>query len=86
AQALDDPRVKDMNALVRKSPSEENRAARDVVLRDVILEKQAATAAEFDAVHSVARAREVGSLSDILAPGMLRERLIGSLEASLRNA
>ena len=41
-------------------------------------------AAEFDAVHSVARAREVGSLSDILAPGMLRERLIGSLEASLR--
>ena len=86
AQALSDPRVKDKTDIARRSPSEENRAALEAVLREVTLEKQAATAAEFDAVHTVGRAREVGSLSDILDPSDLRDRLIESLEASLHGA
>ncbi|MBW2423258.1 MAG: ATP-grasp domain-containing protein [Deltaproteobacteria bacterium] len=86
ALALDDPRVKDMREIVRRSPTEENRAALDGVLREVTLEKQAAMAAEFDAVHTVERAREVGSLSEILDPAELRPRLIASLEGSLRGA
>jgi hypothetical protein len=75
-----------MREIVRRSPTEENRAALDGVLREVTLEKQAATAAEFDAVHTVERAREVGSLSEILDPTELRPRLIASLEGSLRGA
>ncbi len=82
AQALDDPRVKDKTELARRHPTEENRAALDAVLREVTLEKQAATAAEFDGIHTVERAKEVGSLSEILDPSDLREQLITTLEAS----
>lgn len=82
AQALDDPRVKDKSELARRHPTEENRAALDDVLREVTLEKQATTAAEFDAIHTVERAKEVGSLSEILEPESLREKLIATLEAS----
>jgi len=86
ALALDDPRVKDKTELARRHPTEENRAALDAVLREVTLEKQATTAAEFDAIHSVGRAKEVGSLTDILAPNDLRPSLIAALEAaSARN-
>lgn len=80
AMALDDPRVKDKTEIVRRHPSEENRAALDAVLREVTLEKQAETAAEFDAIHSVQRAKEVGSLTDILAPANLRASVIDALE------
>ena len=73
--ALDDPRVKDKTEIARRHPTEENRAALDTVLQEVTLEKQASMAAEFDAVHSVDRAKEVGSLTDILAPDDLRPRL-----------
>jgi hypothetical protein len=48
----------------------------------VTLEMQAAVAAEFDAVHTVERARQVGSLETILEPGALRPELIRWLEAS----
>ncbi|MCR9094387.1 MAG: ATP-grasp domain-containing protein [bacterium] len=82
AMALDDPRVKDKTEIVRRHPSEENRAALDAVLREVTLEKQAETAAEFDAIHSVERAKEVGSLTDILAPGDLRASVIDALDAT----
>ena len=86
AQALADPRVKDQTEIVRRRPSEENRAALEAVLREVTLERQAAVAAEFDSVHTVERAREVGSLAEILEPEQLRARLIESLEASLHGA
>ena len=86
AQALDDPRVKDKSELVRRWPTEENRAELDVVLREVTLEKQAAMAAEFDAVHTVERARAVGSLSEIIDPDDLRPRLIETLDRSLPEA
>jgi acetyl-CoA carboxylase carboxyltransferase component len=82
AQALDDPRVKEGTERVRRNPTEDNRAALDAVLRDVTLEKQAAMAAEFDAVHSVQRAKEVGSIREILDPGELRSQLIATLEAA----
>ena len=84
AQALDDPRVKDKTDLARRHPSEENRALLEEVLREVTLEKQAATAAEFDAVHTVERAKAVGSLSDILEPEDLRPRLIAALDEATR--
>lgn len=83
AQALGDPRVKDRSDLVRRHPSEENRAALESVLREVTLEKQGLMAVEFDSVHSVERAKAVGSLSEILMPSDLRSYLIDSLHGGL---
>ena len=51
-------------------------------LADVTLEKQAEVAEHFDAVHSVERAREVGSLSKILPPERMRATLIADLRAA----
>ena len=82
ALALDDPRVKDRTEIARRDPSEVNRAALESVLREVTLEKQAATALEFDSIHTVERAREVGSLAEIFAPAELRPKLIATLEAA----
>ena len=56
------------------------RARLDAILREVTLEKQAEVAAEFDAIHSVERAREVGSLEQILEPRGLRPALIRFLD------
>jgi acetyl/propionyl-CoA carboxylase alpha subunit/acetyl-CoA carboxylase carboxyltransferase component len=83
AQALDDPRVKDWTEIVRRHPTEENRAALEASLRAVTLEKQAVMAAEFDAIHSVGRAKQVGSLSAILESKNLRPYLIDALEAEI---
>ena len=38
---------------------------------------------EFDAVHSVERARDVGSLERIIEPGDMRETLISELQSML---
>ena len=86
AQALDDPRVKDKAEIARRDPTELNRAALESVLREVTLEKQASTAVEFDAIHTVERARDVGSLSEIFDPSELRFRVIEALEKSRRDA
>jgi hypothetical protein len=41
-------------------------------------------AVEFDSVHTVERARDVGSLSEIFEPAELRPRLIATLEEARR--
>jgi acetyl/propionyl-CoA carboxylase alpha subunit/acetyl-CoA carboxylase carboxyltransferase component len=86
AQALDDPRVKDITEKVRRHPTELNREALESILREVTLEKQASMAIEFDSIHNVERARDVGSLSEIFAPADLRPRVIASLEAARRDS
>jgi hypothetical protein len=52
-------------------------------LNEVILQEQAVLAAEFDDVHSVERAREVGSIEEIVDPDDMRAFLIRSLRAEL---
>ena len=64
ARALADARVAELAK--RASGSEEARALYERTLAEVTLEKQAEVAEEFDAVHSVERAREVGSLEAII--------------------
>jgi acetyl/propionyl-CoA carboxylase alpha subunit/acetyl-CoA carboxylase carboxyltransferase component len=56
-----------------------DRIAREKALEMVKLEKQAEVAAEFDAIHTVERAREVGSLEAIFPAASLRQRLIDAL-------
>jgi acetyl/propionyl-CoA carboxylase alpha subunit/acetyl-CoA carboxylase carboxyltransferase component len=78
ARAVADPRVQ---ALAKRAgSSDEARAAYERTLAEVTLEKQAQLAEEFDAIHSVERAREVGSLEAIVAPAAMRPYLIGLLE------
>ena len=48
-------------------------------LAETRLEKQAEVAAEFDAVHTVQRAREVGSLTEIVDPARMRAFLVREL-------
>jgi acetyl/propionyl-CoA carboxylase alpha subunit/acetyl-CoA carboxylase carboxyltransferase component len=81
ARALADPRVQAVSK--RASASDEARALYERTLAEVTLEKQAELAEEFDAVHSVERAREVGSLEDIVAPARMRAYLIDLLEQEL---
>jgi acetyl-CoA carboxylase carboxyltransferase component len=83
-QAVADPRVTEKQRSQRWWPTAEGREELDALLRDVILEKQAEVAAEFDRIHSVERARDVGSLSDIIDPRTLRADLIASLEKASR--
>ncbi len=66
-------------------PTEKGRQELDTLLREVTLEKQAEVAAEFDRIHSVERARDVGSLSDIIKPHSLRPHLIARLQAALHD-
>jgi acetyl-CoA carboxylase carboxyltransferase component len=51
----------------------------DELYQKVHAEKQNALAATFDTIHSVQRAREVGSIDDIISLGELRPYLAGKL-------
>jgi acetyl/propionyl-CoA carboxylase alpha subunit/acetyl-CoA carboxylase carboxyltransferase component len=55
----------------------------EAVLAEVEAQVQASVAREFDTVHSVARAMQVGSLHGIVPPGELRATLCAHLEQAL---
>jgi len=82
-RVLADPRVAELERAVRWRPSQEARDRLDALIADVTLEKQAELAAEFDAIHTVERAREVGSLDAIVEPEHMRAHLIASLDRAL---
>ena len=79
-RAQADPRVAAARAAVEASSDPAVRVARrarlDTLLANVMLEKQSEIAAEFDAIHSVERALEVGSIEAIVSPERLRASLI----------
>ena len=75
ARVASDPRIKGRPAV--RTPAD--RIAREKANDLVKLEKQAELAAEFDAIHTVERAREVGSLEAIFPARDLRKRLIDTL-------
>ena len=81
ARAAADPRVQ--QARVRRGASEAERNAYERTLAEVTLEVQAELAAEFDQIHSVDRALEVGSLEAIVDPKNTRPYLIGLIEEEL---
>jgi len=82
ARAAADHRVEALEAALRAEPTPEARARYDQVLSEVLLEKQAEIAAEFERHHTVERARTVGSLEAIVAPAALRPHLIRQLDAA----
>jgi acetyl-CoA carboxylase carboxyltransferase component len=78
-RALADPRVHEARAELEASRDAATRAASRThlsrVIEEVTLEKQADVASEFDAVHTVERAQNVGSIQTILDPKELRKML-----------
>jgi acetyl-CoA carboxylase carboxyltransferase component len=78
ARAARDPRVVELRRASQTNG--DGRAGYEATFREVLLEKQSELAAEFDAIHTVERAREVGSLEAIVDADAIRPYLIGQLE------
>lgn len=76
---LADPRVQaaraELDAATERTLRAQIRAQYNRITEEVTLEKQAEVASEFDTVHSVERALEVGSLHAIIEPGEIRARI-----------
>lgn len=83
ARAASDPRVAAARAALGAAASAPAREAFGRLFADVLLEKQRELAAEFDAVHTVERAKRVGSLEEILPVAEMRPWLIAKLEEEL---
>ena len=69
-----------MASRISSNPAERERF--DRALAEAILEKQSEVAAEFDTVHTVERARRVGSLNEIVPPEEMRAYLVRKLANS----
>jgi acetyl-CoA carboxylase carboxyltransferase component len=87
ARTAADPRVARLQARVPEASGAE-RAALNARLAEtraqVRAEKLGEVAAEFDRVHSIQRAVEVGSVDAIISPAQLRPRVIDAIERGLR--
>ena len=77
------PRIRALREELRRSPGPAARARLEAALDEVTLEVQAEVAAEFDAIHTVERARAVGSLSAIVEPTELRPFVVRTLLGEL---
>jgi acetyl-CoA carboxylase carboxyltransferase component len=79
ARALADPRVVKKQRALRIHPSTEARAELESIVGEVTLEKQSEVGKEFDDIHTVERAQQVGSLAEIISPDAMRSYLISEL-------
>jgi acetyl-CoA carboxylase carboxyltransferase component len=79
ARALALPHVAALEKAARQGAGAAARERFERALAEALLEVQAGVAAEFDARHSVERARDVGSLSAIVPPARMRPFLIERL-------
>ena len=80
------PRVQELEAALAdpaRTDKPDLRARLEETLAAVRSEKLGEVAAELDHIHSVERAREVGSIHRILPPGELRPYLIGAVERGM---
>jgi acetyl-CoA carboxylase carboxyltransferase component len=82
ARVAADPRIVAARARVRETASTEAEVELERLQRDVTLEKRAEIAAQFDAIHTVERALNVGSLEEIIPVAEIRPRLIDHLTAA----
>jgi acetyl/propionyl-CoA carboxylase alpha subunit/acetyl-CoA carboxylase carboxyltransferase component len=57
----------------------------DELYQKVYAEKQGALAQEFDSIHSVQRARKVGSIDEIISLAELRPYLVGKIEEGIKH-
>jgi acetyl/propionyl-CoA carboxylase alpha subunit/acetyl-CoA carboxylase carboxyltransferase component len=86
ARTAADPRVRDMEARVAAAGGAERRALipeLDELRASVRAEKLGEVATEFDRVHSIQRAVEVGSVDAVIRAAELRPRIIKALDDHL---
>ncbi|MCL4685644.1 biotin/lipoyl-binding protein [Myxococcota bacterium] len=79
ARASAHPRIRSLQQELRRDPDAEVRGRLEAALEEVTLAVQAEVAAEFDAVHTVERARDVGSLRELVEPAELRPFVVRAL-------
>ena len=87
ARTRRDPRITAMEDRIAAAAAAEKarlRAGFDEMHRTVHSQKLGEVADEFDTIHSIHRALEVGSLDHILAPERLRPYLIEAVERGIR--
>jgi acetyl/propionyl-CoA carboxylase alpha subunit/acetyl-CoA carboxylase carboxyltransferase component len=80
ARAERDERVREARRALEESPGGAARAALEQIYEDVLAEKRAELAAEFDSIHTVERARAVRSLEEIVPAAELRPFLVRILD------
>jgi acetyl/propionyl-CoA carboxylase alpha subunit/acetyl-CoA carboxylase carboxyltransferase component len=81
-----DPRVKELAAEVENASGADRahlRTELDAVTAEVRSEKLGELATEFDTIHSVERARDMGSVSQIIPAVELRPRMIAEVEEGM---
>jgi acetyl-CoA carboxylase carboxyltransferase component len=86
AQTHADQRVRELRDTIEQASTERKphlAAQLDELLSRVYNEKLGELASRFDAIHSVERARDVGSLQRILSPRELRPYLVDALERGM---
>src|SRR3712207_1694872 len=84
-----DPRVRELEAaLGTAEPVEQGRLRAELAtLRAAVRsEKLGEVAAEFEAIHDIERAQQVGSVHDIIPAAELRPRLIAAVERGMERA
>jgi acetyl-CoA carboxylase carboxyltransferase component len=86
ARAESDERVVEARRGFRERPGAGTRQKVDQALDAAMAEQRAQVAAEFDAIHTVERAKRVGSLEEIVPPAALRRVVINLLDERLRGA
>lgn len=90
ARAQGDPRIVALDARIAEVGDEASaavlRAERAELYKKLRAEKQGEIAAEYDAIHSIARAQRVGSVDSIIAAERLRPHLVAALARGLEGA
>jgi acetyl-CoA carboxylase carboxyltransferase component len=83
-----DPRLADPGSRIAEGDQGQARLRVELEqLRPAVrAEKQAEVAAEFDRIHSIERARKVGSVDRIISPGELRRYLAEAVERGIDRA
>jgi acetyl-CoA carboxylase carboxyltransferase component/biotin carboxyl carrier protein len=87
ARARKDARLTVLSEAISRTAAADNRALRaeyNEVFKRVHSEKLGEVADEFDRVHNIQRARQVGALDDIVPPPNLRPYLIAAVERGIR--
>jgi acetyl/propionyl-CoA carboxylase alpha subunit/acetyl-CoA carboxylase carboxyltransferase component len=87
ARTAADPRVRDLEARVAAASGADRAALTaelDELRSSVRAEKLGQVAAEFDRVHNIQRAVEVGSVDAVIRAAELRPRIIDAIESRLR--
>jgi acetyl-CoA carboxylase carboxyltransferase component len=86
ARTAKDPRVADIEKRLAEAYGAERATLATLLVetrREVRSEKLGEVAAEFDRVHNIHRAVDVGSVDEVIAGSQLRPKIISALEAGL---